>query len=293
MNTIKTTLLMALLMGIMVAIGGAFGGQHGAMLMLIIALGMNFFSYWFSDKIVLSSYGAREITPNEAPELYHLVEKLAHNANLPMPKVCIINSDVPNAFATGRNPEHAAVAVTTGIMRVLNYEELAGVLAHELGHVKHRDTLISTIVAAIAGAISMLANMMQWAAIFGMGRSNDDNNHGGILGMLITIIVAPMAAFLIQMAISRTREYEADRAGGEISGNPLALASALEKIEYYAQNTKPLEDATPATSHLFIINPFSCSAGEFMSSLFRTHPLTSDRIAKLREQAQYMRISHS
>ena len=288
MNTVKTTMLMALLIGVMVAIGGAFGGRGGALLMLLIALGMNLFSYWFSDSMVLSAYSAREVNATEAPQLYHLVQTLAARAGLPMPKVCIVDSDAPNAFATGRNPDHAAVAVTTGLMRILNYEEIGSVLAHELSHVKHRDTLISTLVAAVAGAISMIANMAQWAAIFGLGRSNDDNDNGGIVGMLLTIIVAPLAAFLIQMAISRTREYAADESGGEISGNPLALASALEKIEYYAENAQPMEQATPATSHMFIINPLT-NSGEFLASLFRTHPLTKDRIARLRAQAERMR----
>ena len=208
---------------------------------------------------------------------------LAANAGLPMPKVCIIDSDVPNAFATGRNPSHAAVAVTTGIMRVLQYDELGGVLAHELSHIKHRDTLISTIAASIAGVISMIANIAQWAAIFGMGRSDDDDN-GGLVGSLFTIIVAPIAAMLIQMAISRSREYEADKSGGQICGNPLALASALEKIEYYAQHARPMEQATPATSHLFIVNPLK-NSGRALMSLFSTHPATADRIARLRAQA--------
>ena len=284
MNTIKTTLLMALLTGLLVAVGGFFGGSHGAMIMLIISLGMNFFSYWFSDSIVLKAYSAREIDETQAPELYRLVQRLAANAGLPMPKVCIIDTDVPNAFATGRNPSHAAVAVTTGIMRALQYDELSGVLAHELSHIKHRDTLISTIAASIAGVISMIANIAQWAAIFGMGRSSDDDDNGGIIGMLFTIIVAPLAAMLIQMAISRSREYEADKSGGEICGNPLFLASALEKIEYFAQHARPMEQATPATSHMFIINPLTNSKQMFVN-LFSTHPATEERIARLREQA--------
>ena len=283
MNTLKTTLLMALLSGILVAVGGAIGGSHGAAIMLLISLGMNFFSYWYSDSIVLRAYSAQEVTAEQAPELYRLVANLAANAGLPMPKVCIIDSDVPNAFATGRNPSHAAVAVTTGIMRVLQYDELGGVLAHELSHIKHRDTLISTIAASIAGVISMIANIAQWAAIFGMGRSDDDDN-GGLVGSLFTIIVAPIAAMLIQMAISRSREYEADKSGGQICGNPLALASALEKIEYYAQNARPMEQATPATSHMFIINPLA-NSGKMLMNLFSTHPATADRIARLREQA--------
>ena len=283
MNTLKTTLLMALLSGILVAVGGAIGGSHGAAIMLLISLGMNFFSYWYSDSIVLRAYSAQEVTAGQAPELYRLVANLAANAGLPMPKVCIIDSDVPNAFATGRNPSHAAVAVTTGIMRVLQYDELGGVLAHELSHIKHRDTLISTIAASIAGVISMIANIAQWAAIFGMGRSDDDDN-GGLVGSLFTIIVAPIAAMLIQMAISRSREYEADKSGGQICGNPLALASALEKIEYYAQHARPMEQATPATSHLFIVNPLK-NSGRVLMSLFSTHPATADRIARLRAQA--------
>lgn len=283
MNTLKTTLLMALLSGILVAVGGAIGGSHGAAIMLLISLGMNFFSYWYSDSIVLRAYSAQEVTAEQAPELYRLVANLAANAGLPMPKVCIIDSDVPNAFATGRNPSHAAVAVTTGIMRVLQYDELGGVLAHELSHIKHRDTLISTIAASIAGVISMIANIAQWAAIFGMGRSDDDDN-GGLVGSLFTIIVAPIAAMLIQMAISRSREYEADKSGGQICGNPLALASALEKIEYYAQHARPMEQATPATSHLFIVNPLK-NSGRVLMSLFSTHPATADRIARLRAQA--------
>ena len=274
---------MALLSGILVAVGGAIGGSHGAAIMLLISLGMNFFSYWYSDSIVLRAYSAQEVTAEQAPELYRLVANLAANAGLPMPKVCIIDSDVPNAFATGRNPSHAAVAVTTGIMRVLQYDELGGVLAHELSHIKHRDTLISTIAASIAGVISMIANIAQWAAIFGMGRSDDDDN-GGLVGSLFTIIVAPIAAMLIQMAISRSREYEADKSGGQICGNPLALASALEKIEYYAQHARPMEQATPATSHLFIVNPLK-NSGRALMSLFSTHPATADRIARLRAQA--------
>ena len=275
---------MALLTGLLVAVGGFFGGSHGAAIMLVISLGMNFCSYWFSDSIVLRAYDAREIDESQAPELYRLVQGLAAIAELPMPKVCIIDTDIPNAFATGRNPSHAAVAVTTGIMRALQYEELGGVLAHELSHIKHRDTLISTIAASIAGVISMIANIAQWAAIFGLGRSSDDDDNGGLVGMLFTIIVAPIAAMLIQLAISRSREYEADKSGGQICGNPLALASALEKIEYYAQNARPMEQATPATSHMFIINPLA-NSGKMLMNLFSTHPATADRIARLREQA--------
>ncbi|MBR0284304.1 MAG: zinc metalloprotease HtpX [Selenomonadaceae bacterium] len=287
MNTLKTTMLMALLTGIMVAAGGALGGHSMAFVMLIVSIGMNLFGYWFSDSIVLKSYGAREVSESEAPELYHLVEKLADKAQLPMPKVCIIDSNVPNAFATGRSPSHAAVAVTTGIMRALNYNELSGVLAHEISHVKHRDTLISTIAACMAGVISMIAQIAQFAAIFG-GRSDDEEGSNPI-ATLVTIIVAPIAAMLIQMAISRSREYEADKSGGEICGNPNYLADALEKIEYYATHAAPMQQATQATSHLFIVNPLS-GAGKTLQSLFSTHPATSERIALLRQQASEMRL---
>ena len=284
MNMLKTTVLMALLTGLMVAIGGAVAGESGAFIMLIISIGMNFFSYWFSDSMVLKAYDAKQVDANSAPQLYNLVAKLAQNANLPMPRVYIINSDVPNAFATGRNPDHAAVAVTTGIMNALDYNEISGVLGHELAHVKHRDILISTIAASMAGVISMIAQMAQWAAIFGSSRSDDEEDGGGLLGSLFTMIVAPFAAMLIQMAISRSREYDADKTGGEICGNPMYLASALEKIEYYAQHSAPLHDASPATAHMFIINPLE-NANLTLKGLFSTHPATSDRIARLREQA--------
>ena len=288
MNTLKTLILMALLTGIMVAVGGSFGGTSGATVMLLISLGMNLFSYWFSAPMVLRAYSAQEVTRAEAPELYGMVEQLAANAHLPMPKLCIINSDVPNAFATGSNPSHAAVAVTTGIMRVLDYNELSGVLGHELTHVKNRDILISTIAAAMAGVISWIANIAQWAAIFGVGRSDDDEEGGGLLGSLVTIIIAPIAAFLIQMAISRSREYAADKGGGEICGNPEYLASALAKIDYYAKHAQPLPDATPATAHMFIVNPFE-GVGSTIMNLFSTHPATEDRIARLHAQAQARR----
>ena len=290
MNIIKTMLLMALLTGIMVAAGGAIGGESGAFIMLLISLGMNFFSYWFSDSIVLKSYDAREVSASDAPDLYNMVANLARKANLPMPRVYVINSEVPNAFATGRNPDHAAVAVTTGIMRALDYNELSGVLGHELSHVKHRDILISTIAASMAGVISMIANMAQWAAIFGMGRSNDDEEGGGgLLGSLITIIVAPLAAMLIQMAISRSREYDADKGGGELCGNPMYLAEALRKIEYCAMNYAPMQQATPATAHMFIVNPLE-NCGKMLAGLFSTHPDTNDRVARLREQAREMHL---
>ena len=285
MNTIKTAMLMALLGAIMVAVGGAFGGHNGAMIMLIAALGVNFFSYWYSDTMVLKMYRAQPITRNQAPELYGLVEKLAEKAGLPMPKVCIINSDVPNAFATGRNPSHAAVAVTTGIMRILDYDELSGVLAHELSHVRHHDTLISTVAASMATAISYVAQMAQWAAIFGAGRSSDRDDNGGALGFLFTIIIAPIVAMLIQLAISRSREYDADRSGGELCGNPRYLARALEKLEYASAHLRPMTAATPSTAHLFIVNPLKNAKMSF-ASLFSTHPSTAERVSRLEEQAR-------
>ena len=288
MNTLKTTMLMALLMALMVALGGIFAGHTGMTVMLIIALGMNFFSYWFSDRMVLSMYNAQEVDRSSAPELYGLVEKLAGQAELPMPRVYIINEDAPNAFATGRNPSNAAVAVTTGLMRALDYNEISGVLGHELAHVKHRDILISTIAATMATVISYAANIAQWAAIFGSGRSSDDDR-GGIIGMIATAIIAPIAAALIQMAISRSREYSADEGGAEICGNPNYLAAALEKIEYYAVHGAQLPEATPATAHMCIINPLTGRDISF-KSLFSTHPDTQERIARLREQAQRMHI---
>lgn len=288
MNTIKTTMLMALLMALMVALGGVFAGQTGMTVMLVIALGMNFFSYWFSDRMVLSMYNAQEVDRESAPELYGLVEKLAGRAELPMPRVYVINENAPNAFATGRNPSNAAVAVTTGLMRTLDYNEIAGVLGHELAHVKHRDILISTIAATMATVISYAANIAQWAAIFGGGRSSDDDR-GGIIGLIATAIIAPIAAALIQMAISRSREYSADEGGAEICGNPNDLASALEKIEYYAVHGASLPEATPATAHMCIINPLTGRDISF-KSLFSTHPDTQERIARLREQAQRMHI---
>ena len=279
MNTMKTLLLMALLTGIMVAVGGAVGGSSGASLMLVISLAMNFGTYWFSAPMVLRSYGAQEIAREDAPELYGLIETLAQRAGLPMPTVAVIESDVPNAFATGRNPEHAAVAVTTGILRVLNYEELSGVLAHELTHVKNRDILTSSIAAAMAGVISWTAQM----AFFFGGRSDDDD--GGGLAGLVTILLAPIAAGLIQMAISRSREYAADEGGGSLCGNPRYLAKALEKLDYYAKHGETMQDATPATAHMFLINPFE-GVGSKIANLYSTHPATEDRIARLNEQAR-------
>ena len=287
MNMIKTTMLMALMMILLVVLGGVVGGKGGALLMFVISLAMNFFSYWFSDSIVLKMYGARPLTESDAPELYRLVADLAARASLPMPKVCLIESQTPNAFATGRDPSHAAVAVTRGIVGVLSREELSGVLAHELSHIKHRDTLISTIAAAMGSAISMLAYMAQWSAIF--GRSDDDEGAGGIVGTLLAVLVAPLAATLIQLAISRSREFDADKAGGEICGNPRYLARALEKISSAAQALPPMREAEarPATSNLFIINPLAGSRQAFMS-LFSTHPPTAERIQRLEEQARLL-----
>lgn len=287
MNMIKTTMLMALMMILLIVLGGVVGGKGGALLMFFVSLAMNFFSYWFSDSIVLKMYGARPLTESDAPELYRLVADLAARASLPMPKVCLIESQTPNAFATGRSPSHAAVAVTRGIVGVLSREELSGVLAHELSHIKHRDTLISTIAAAMGSAISMLAYMAQWSAIF--GRSDDDEGAGGIVGTLLAVLVAPLAATLIQLAISRSREYDADKAGGEICGNPRYLARALEKISGTVQSMPPMREAEtqPATSNLFIINPLAGSRQAFVN-LFSTHPATAERVARLEEQARLL-----
>jgi heat shock protein HtpX len=276
MNTLKTTFLLTLMTLLLIFAGGAIGGQGGMLLALILAGVMNFVSYWFSDKIVLAMYGAKEVTEADSPEFYGLVRQLADRSGLPMPRVYIIPSDTPNAFATGRNPAHAAVAATDGILRILSREELMGVMAHELSHVKHRDILISTIAATVAGAITYLAHMAQWAAIFGGGRDRDGEG-GGVLGMLVMAIVAPLAALLIQMAISRSREYEADKGGAEISGNPLYLAGALRKLEM-ANRQLPMQEATPASAHMFIVNPLT---GGGLMSLFSTHPPMEERVRRL------------
>lgn len=287
-NTFKTAILMALLTGLLALVGGALGGQRGMMIMLAFSLVMNFISYWKSDTIVLKAYGAREVRRSDAPQLYGLVERLATKAELPMPKVCIVQDDAPNAFATGRNPEHAAVCVTTGIMRRLTHEEMAGVLAHELSHIKHHDTLVATVAGSIAGLISTIGSIAQWGAMFGGFGGRDRDNNGGAIGLLFTIIVAPLAAMLIQLAISRSREYDADKSGGELCGNPRDLASALKKLDFYAKNTEPLYGAKPATAHLFIVNPLSGRLQAF-AGLFRTHPSTEERCARLEEQALSMR----
>ena len=272
-NMLKTAVLMAAITALFMAIGSLLGGQQGMMIALVVALGMNFFSYWFSDKLVLKMYKAREVDAASAPQFYAMVRDLAQRAQLPMPKVYLIEEDAPNAFATGRNPEHAAVAATTGILRVLSERELRGVMAHELSHVKHRDILVSTISATMAGAISMLAN---FAMFFG-GR-NGENRTNPIVGLLV-MILAPLAAGLIQMAISRAREFEADRGGAEISGDPRALASALQKIQGYTQGTR-LETAErhPETAQMMIMNPLS---GGGLRGLFSTHPSTEERVERL------------
>ena len=290
MNGFRTTILLAVLTALVVWIGQMVGGPNGAVIALIFAGAMNFFSYWFSDKIVLKMYGGQQITANDDPELYSLVQELAGKGGLPMPKVYVIPEDAPNAFATGRNPEHAAVAVTQGIRRILNKRELAGVLGHELAHVKNRDILISSIAATLAGAISYMAQMAQFAAIFGGGRSRDDgegNGGGGIFGLLFMMIVAPIAAMLIQMAVSRSREFMADAGGAKISGDPLALAGALRKLHMGAQNI-PLE-VSPATQNatalMFIVSPLS---GGSFASLFSTHPAMEERVARLEAMAKDM-----
>lgn len=278
MNRTKTMLLLAVLTALVLFVGQALGGQTGLVIALLLAGVMNFVSYWWSDKIVLRMYGAQEINEREALELFRLVRDLTARAGLPMPKVYIIPEETPNAFATGRNPQHAAVAVTEGLVRMLDRRELAGVLAHELAHVQNRDTLIMTVAAAIGGALSMLANMAMWSSLFG-GSSDDEDDGGGLVGGLVGIIVAPIAASMIQSAISRSREFMADEAGARISGDPLALASALRKIEGWSQQV-PMHSGTPATAHLFIINPFGGLSGG-MLRLFSTHPSTADRIARL------------
>lgn len=281
MNQFKTFILMLVLTGLFILVGSAIGGRSGAVYAFIFAALMNFFAYWFSDKIVLRMYRAQPVSQSEAPELYQIVGELVNKASLPMPKVYIIENDTPNAFATGRNPEHAAVAVTSGILRILSKEELMGVIGHELSHIQHRDILISTIAATIAGAISMLASMARWGAIFGVGRSDDDEGGGGnILFVLLFTMVASVAAMLIQMAISRSREYLADEGGAHLS-HPLSLARALGKLEVAAQRI-PM-DANPSTAHMFIVNPLR---GGGVLSLFSTHPPIEERIAKLEEMAR-------
>jgi len=283
-NTLKTTALLATLTVLLVLAGRWFGGTQGMLIAFLLALLMNGGAYWFSDRLALSLAGAREVDRYEAPRLHQMVAQLAQRANLPMPRVYLIDSAAPNAFATGRNPQHGAVAVTTGLLRLLNEDEVAAVIAHELGHIKNRDTLISTIAATFAGAVAILADMAQWALLLGgFGRHDDegeDSGVAGVVGGLLLILVAPIAATLIQLAISRTREFEADAAGAAISGSPLALASALRKIETWKQQL-PLV-ANPAMANLYIINPLD---GGGIVRLFSTHPPTEERIARLERMA--------
>ncbi|HAX25164.1 MAG TPA: zinc metalloprotease HtpX [Thermomicrobiales bacterium] len=279
-NTIKTVGLLTTLTMLLVLIGQYVGGAGGAAVFLLIALVMNMGAWWFSDKLALRMAGAREVSPEEAPELHSMIEHLAMLARLPKPRVYIIENESPNAFATGRNPEHAAVAVTTGIQHLLNKDELAGVLAHELAHIRNRDTLISAVVATVAGAITWIASMLKWGAIFGgFGRNSEEG--GNVVGMLALAILAPIAAMIIQLAISRSREFSADATGARILGDPLPLASALEKLQYGVQR-RPMAKASPATQHLYIVNPV---AGVNVSKLFSTHPPTEERVARLQQMA--------
>jgi heat shock protein HtpX len=279
-NMVKTTVFLALLTGLFVAVGGLVGGRSGMVMAFVFALIMNFVSYWFSDKIVLKMYGAQPIGEAEAPAVHRIVRNLATKAGIPMPKLYLIPSEAPNAFATGRSPQHAAVAVTEGILRIMNETELEGVLAHELSHVLNRDVLISTVAATVAGAISMLANMAQWGLMFG-GSRDEEGRGTNPIALLLTVILAPIAAMLIQMAVSRSREYQADASGARLTRNPGSLASALAKL---GQATRMIPmNANPATAHLFIVNPLS---GRSLASLFATHPPLEDRIARL----QAMRV---
>lgn len=277
-NQIRTTLLLAVMTAFIVWVGHLLGGRQGMIFALMIAAGMNFFSYWYSDKIVLRMYNAREAGPRQAPELIAIVKALSQKAGLPMPRVYIIPQDAPNAFATGRNPEHAVVAVTEGLLRLMDRKEVEGVLAHELAHVKNRDILIGSIAATMAGAVMVAASMARWSAIFGGMRSDDDEGGGlGFLGLMVMSVLAPLAAALIQMAISRSREYLADSTGAAFAGNPEGLAGALEKLGAYSRRI-PME-ANPSTAHMFIVNPLS---GKSMMSLFSTHPPLEERIRRLR-----------
>jgi heat shock protein HtpX len=280
-NMFKTTILLASLTGLLVLIGNYFGGTGGMIIAFLFAVIMNFGSYWYSDTIVLKMYKAREVTPAESPNLHRIVSDLAMKGGLPKPKVYIVESGMPNAFATGRNPQHAAVAVTTGILNLLSNEEIEGVLAHELAHVKNRDTLISAVAATIAGVITMLATWARWAAIFGGIGGRDDDN-GGIVGFIVMAVLAPLAATLIQLAISRSREFAADYEGARMCKKPWALANALEKLEYGNSHFQPSNrdvQAKETTAHMFIVNPLK---GGALQSLFRTHPVTDERVNRLR-----------
>jgi len=283
-NLMKTGVLLAALTVLLVLIGGALGGQNGMVMAFVLALVMNFGSYWFSDKIVLAMYRAQPVDEAAAPALHRIVRTLATRAGIPMPKVYIIPGEAPNAFATGRNPQHAAIAVTEGILRIMSEEELEGVLAHELSHVQNRDTLIMAIAATLAGAITYMAHMAQWAMIFGGGRRDSDeegSGGGGLVGSLLMIVLAPLAATLIQLAVSRSREFQADATGAQMAGQPWGLAKALEKLEV-ASKVAPM-NATPATAHLFIVNPLT---GGGWTTLFSTHPPIAERVARLRALAR-------
>jgi heat shock protein HtpX len=276
-NQIRTTILLAVMTALILWVGQLLGGRQGMIIALIFAAGMNFFSYWYSDKLVLKMYRASEVTPNQAPELYEMVQRLTQQAGLPMPKLYIIPQDAPNAFATGRNPEHAVVAVTEGLLKIMDRDEVTGVLAHELAHVNNRDILIGSIAATMAGAIMMLATMARWSAIFGGGSHDEEGGGAGFIGLILMSIIAPMAALIIQMAISRSREYLADATGASYAGSPEGLAKALEKLGAYSGRL-PM-DANPSTAHMFIVNPLS---GKSLMSLFSTHPPLEERIARLR-----------
>ncbi|ADT83550.1 zinc metalloprotease HtpX [Thermococcus barophilus] len=282
---LRTGVLMAFLTGLLMALGYVLGSETGMIFAFIFALAMNFFSYWYSDKIVLTWYRARIVDEMEAPELHRIVEDLAREAGIPKPRVAIVPTDVPNAFATGRDPKHAVVAVTQGLLRILDRDELEGVLAHEISHIRNRDILIQTLAAVMAGAIIMIARWAGWMLwLGGFGGRDREGESGSILGAIVLIILAPIAAMMIQMAISRAREYLADESGAKISGKPWALARALEKIEYYVSR-RPLRDGNPATAHMFIINPFR---GVSLAELFSTHPPTQKRIERLRKIAEEM-----
>lgn len=287
-NWFKTTLLLAALTALIVWIGDIFGGRQGMIMAFVLAMGMNFFSYWFSDKIVLRMYHAQEVTQQDSPELYDIVGTIALKAQVPMPRIYIIPERSPNAFATGRNPEHAVVAVTQGILELMNRDELTGVLSHEMAHVRNRDILIGSIAATLAGAIMILANMARWTAFLGGGSRDDDGGgYGGTIGVLVIAIVAPIAALLIQMAVSRSREYQADSTGAEFAGHPQGLASALQKLGTYTKRI-PMQ-AQPNTAHMFIVNPLSAGG---IANLFSTHPPLEDRIARLMGHTPFPDHSH-
>lgn len=281
MNTLKSVFLMTLMMVLFLLVGSLLGGKDGMIIAFIMSLGMNFFSYWFSDKIILTMYGARQVTETEAPMLYSIVRRLTTNAGIPLPKIYVINNPNPNAFATGRNPENAAVAVTTGILKILNDDELEGVIAHELAHIKYRDILLATIVATFVGTITFISRLAGWSMMFA-GGGRDRRDSGETIASLVLLIVAPIAAVILQLAISRTREFMADEGGAKISGKPLSLASALSKLEQAAQMV-PMTNAGPSTAHLFIVNPLS---GSSILKLFSTHPPIEERIARLKLIAQ-------